>query len=494
VKQSRVQWIGCAAVLAACQKDVPIDVSVIGPSGANPFTGAMGATRVRIGFEGDAMSVREVSVTSGAQFNLDLRPTDPRSIARLRVDVLRESTLLAQGATPGVAWLNVGSQQLRVFVQPTDSVVLAPGGVMTSARADFTLVSARASGAVAYTVPPGGADARPDQYFLPSHTQRPFTFTISAAFDGDTSVVPLSNGGVLLLRAERALVFTDTSTGSVPVNPVPPERRVPSRGDGRRRRRNGLRVRPRRPRRRRPALGAHRPREQPRRRRTRDLRPRDASRARGGPSAAPAHGHRRAAVPLVRGQDPACATCASMELWSPGSAATPLPSLGASLDRRSEFEAVCVQIDNDGSCTRLLVLGGVDNTSATPALAARDVLIDGECLRGGASAGPACVRAELELLSTRRRAMRAAVGFDGRRVVVTGGRGPMDAVNYAVDVIDATDVAMLRRVPGDRAIPAADPAVLAMADGTVLIAGGIDRETNRATANLWFVRGPLSPL
>lgn len=494
MKQSRVQWIGCAAVLAACQKDVPIDVSVIGPSGANPFTGAMGATRVRIGFEGDAMSVREVSVTSGAQFNLDLRPTDPRSIARLRVDVLRESTLLAQGATPGVAWLNVGSQQLRVFVQPTDSVVLAPGGVMTSARADFTLVSARASGAVAYTVPPGGADARPDQYFLPSHTQRPFTFTISAAFDGDTSVVPLSNGGVLLLRAERALVFTDTSTGSVPVNPVPPERRVlraamvvadvgtdyayvlGGRDDGGLRSARIDRVN---------NLGDVEPvtyaLATPRARAgVLQLRPRTAT-------AAPLY-------LLYGGQDPACATCASMELWSPGSAATPLPSLGASLDRRSEFEAVCVQIDNDGSCTRLLVLGGVDNTSATPALAARDVLIDGECLRGGASAGPACVRAELELLSTRRRAMRAAVGFDGRRVVVTGGRGPMDAVNYAVDVIDATDVAMLRRVPGDRAIPAADPAVLAMADGTVLIAGGIDRETNRATANLWFVRGPLSPL
>ncbi len=40
----------------------------------------------------------------------------------------------------------------------------------------------------------------------------------------------------------------------------------------------------------------------------------------------------------------------------------------------------------------------------------------------------------------------------------------------------------------------ARPAVLAMADGSVMIAGGIDRETARPTANVWFVRGPLPPL
>jgi hypothetical protein len=33
-----------------------------------------------------------------------------------------------------------------------------------------------------------------------------------------------------------------------------------------------------------------------------------------------------------------------------------------------------------------------------------------------------------------------------------------------------------------------------MADGSVMIAGGIERETNRPTANVWFVRGPINPL
>lgn len=484
---SFLRLLPIAALFAACQKDVLVDVSVVGPSGANPFAGAMGATKVRIGFEDDPMSVREVSVSAGARFNLDLRPTDPRSISRLRVDVFRDTTVIAQGATPSIAWLNVGSQQLRVFVQQADSVVLAPGGAMSTPRADFLLMSAGPSGAMAFTLPAGAQDAKPDQYFLPSHTQRPFTFSISAAFDGDTAVVPLNDGGVLLLRGERALVFTDTSAGAAPVNPIPNERRalrgasvardneysyvLGGRDDG------GLRSA----------------------RIDRVTRLGDVEAVTYGLATARA----RAGLVLVRpsnpptflvygGQDPACATCASMELWTTGSASTAVPSLGASIDRRSEFEAVCVQRDADRACTRLLILGGVDNSGA-PALAAKDVLIDLECLRRP-NAGPSCVLAELELLSSRRRAMRAAVGDDGRRVVVTGGRGAMDASNYVVDVIDARDVAALRLVAGERILPVADPAVLAMADGSVMIAGGIDRETNRPTANVWFVRGPINPL
>lgn len=480
-----------ALFAAACQKDVPVDISVIAPSGANPFAGAMGATKVRIGFEGDPMSVREVSVSSGSQFNQDLRPTDPRSVSRLRVDVLRDTTIIAQGATPSIAWLNVGSQQLRVFVQPADSVVLAPGGAMATPRADFVLMYAGGSGAIAFTLPTGAQDAKPDHYFLPSHTQRPFTFSISAAFDGDTAVVPLLDGGVLLQRGERALVFTDTSAGAAPVNPVPSERRalrgasvagdndysylLGGRDDG------GLRSS----------------------RIDRVTRLGDVEAVTYGLASPRA----RAGILLIRprtasnppkfllygGHDPTCATCTSMETWSPGEASQSVASLGASIDRRSEFEAVCVQLDAEQNCSQLLLIGGVDNSSATPALAAKDVLIDVQCMRGP-SAGPSCVRGEFELLSARRRGVRAAVGTDGRRVVVTGGRDAMSAINYNVDVIDATDVAALRRIAGDRSISAADPAVLAMADGSVMIAGGIDRDTNRPTTSVWFVRGPIQAL
>jgi hypothetical protein len=482
-----VKLLSLTALLAACQKDIPVDVSVVAPSGANPFAADMGATKVRIGFEGDPMSVREVDIRAGIRFDLDLRPTDPRSTSRLRVDVLRDTTIIAQGATPSIAWLNVGSQQLRVFVQQADSVVLAPGGAMHTARADFVLVSAGPSGAMAFTLPAGARDAKPDYYFLPSHSQRPFTFSISAAFDGDTAVVPLHDGGVLLLRGERALVFTDTSEGAAPATPIPPERRA-LRGASVARDSTYSYV-----------IGGHDDRGIRSARIDRVTRLGDVEPVTYGLATARA----RAGILLVRpgdpptflvygGQDPACATCASMELWTPGAAGVAVPPLGASIDRRSEFEAVCIQRDADRVCTRLLILGGVDN-SATATLAAKDVLLDVECLRRP-NAGPACVLTELELLSSRRRAMRAALGDDGRRVVVTGGRDAMGASNYVVDVIDARDVAALRRLPGERILPAADPAVLAMADGSVMIAGGIDRDTNRPTANVWFVRGPIPPL
>lgn len=490
MKAKSVAIITGVLSIAACQKDIPVDVSVIGPSGANPFTGAMGATRVRIGFEGDPQSVREANVASGAAFNLDLRPTDPRSTARLRVDVLRDSAIIAQGASPAVAWVNVGSSQLRVFVQPADSAVLAPGGSMSAPRADFQLMYAGGSGAVAYTLPTGAADAPPDQYFLPAHTQRRFTYTVSAMFDGDSSVVPLSGGGVLLLRGARALVFDDSSSGSPPVNPIPNERAVlrgasvvrdgtfgyvlGGRDDGGLRSARIDRV---------SVIG--------------DLEGVSYTlatpRARAGVlTIVPPGGTATPEFLVYGGQDPACATCGSMERLTIGTGSVALASLGASIDRRTDFEAVCVQRDANRACTRLLILGGVD-TSAMGALAAKDVLIDLECARGP-SAGPSCVRGEFELLSSRRRGMRAAVGQDGLRVVVTGGRDAMDQANYQVDVINATDVATLRRVEGDRAITAADPAVLAMADGSVMIAGGIDRATMRPTASVWFVRGPIAPL
>lgn len=490
MKARSVAVITSVLSIAACQKDIPVDVSVIGPSGANPFTGAMGATRIRMGFEDDPQSVQEANVASGAAFNLSLRPTDPRSTARLRVDVLRDSTIIAQGATPQVAWVNIGSSQLRVFVQAADSVVLAPGGAMAAPRADFQLVSAGGSGAVAYTLPTGAADAPPDQYFLPAHTQRRFTYTVSSTFDGETSVVVLSGGGVLLLRGPRALVFDDSSSGSPPVNAIPNERGVlhggsvvsdgnygyvlGGRDDGGLRSARIDRV---------SAIG--------------DVEGVSYTlatpRARAGVLTVVPPGGAATPVFLVYGgQDPACATCGSMELLTIGTGSTALASLGASIDRRTEFEATCVQRNSDRVCTRLLLLGGVD-ANAMGALAAKDVLIDLECARAQ-GAGPSCVRGELELLSSRRRGVRAAVGSDGVRVVVTGGRGATDTPNYQVDVINASDVATLRRVEGDRTITAADPAVLAMADGSVMIAGGIDRMTTRPTGSVWFLRGPIAPL
>jgi hypothetical protein len=483
--------LGTAALWAgACVKDVPVDVAVVGPGMADPFAGAMGATHVRVGFEGDPRSVRELQVSAGARFDLDLRPTDPRAIHRLRVDVLRDGALLAQGATPPVAWLNVGGQRLTAFVQPVDQVALAPGGPMRAARANFTLVSAGGRGAVAFTLPGGGPDAPPDWYFLPAHRQQSYTFAVSGAFDGDTAVVPLpSDRGVLLLRGERALVTNDTSAGAPPMGGVPPERRalrgaaVASDVDA------GYLL---------GGFGDDVPRSS-RIDRVSELGDVTAlpfalatPRARPGVlRLQPGIGTRPPSFLVYDGHDPACSTCPAIERWSPGAAGVGLERarVGDAVARRAEFSAVCLSFDATGACERVLILGGVDLD--TGSLAARDVLLDGACLRDGASG---CARADFALLSPRRRGPRATLGADGRRVIVTGGRDGDGQPVYALDVIDASDPDAPTRVPGAREIPVFDPATLAMADGSVMLAGGLDRVTQQPSAGVWFVRGPLPRL
>jgi hypothetical protein len=298
--------------------------------------------------------------------------------------------------------------------------------------------------------------------------------------------------GVLLLRGESAVVTNDTSMGSAPTNGVPPERRALRAGavvvdsdyayvlGGR------------------SESGA----------RSSRIDRVDRVGEIEGVSYALATGRARAGVLRLSprtasapprylvygGQDPACEHCAALEQWSPGSAGRPVStattSIGASVDRRTEFAAVCVQFAQDPKCARVLVLGGVDNQ--TGLLATQDVLIDGECLRG---LDPSrCAVSERALLSVRRRGLRAALATDGRRVVVTGGADASGEPVYTVDVIDASDVATLQRVDGTREITNADPAVLSMADGSVMIAGGIDRSTRAPSGAVWFVRGPLAPL
>jgi hypothetical protein len=482
--------LGCALWAVACAKEVPVDVTVVGPGMADPFVGAMGATHVRVGFEGDPRSVRQVPVGAGARFDLDLRPTDPRGIHRLRVDVLREGALLAQGATPPVAWLNVGGQRLTAFVAPADEVALAPGGSMRTPRANFTLVSAGGRGAVAFTLPGGGADAPPDWYFLPSHRQQPYTFAVSGAFDGDTSVVPLpSDRGVLLIRGERALVSNDTSAGAPPLSGIPSERRVlrgaavasdldagyllGGFGDAIPRARRIDRV---------SELGDV----------TSEMSALATPRGRARVlRLQPRIGANPPSFLVFDGQDPACAECPSIERWSPGADGVGLgaASVGDSLARRADFALVCIAFDAEGRCDRLLALGGVD--LATGALAARDVLLDGPCLR---ASGPSCVRAELSLLSSRRRGLRATLGVDGLRVVVTGGRDADGRPVYALDLIDASVPDAPTRRSEPREIPVHDPATLAMADGSVMLAGGLDRATQQPSATVWFIRGPLAPL
>ena len=97
-------------------------------------------------------------------------------------------------------------------------------------------------------------------------------------------------------------------------------------------------------------------------------------------------------------------------------------------------------------------------------------------------------------LSTRGRRLGGTLGASGRRRLVTGGRNGDGHAVYTLDVIDASNPDAPTRLPEPRELPVSDPATLAMADGSVMLAGGLDRATQLPSAGVWFVRGPLAPL
>ncbi|MDP3277727.1 MAG: hypothetical protein Q8Q09_21265 [Deltaproteobacteria bacterium] len=481
-----------AAVLSfsgGCVRDVPVDLRVLVPDAGMLLSGPAAATAViRVGLEGDPRSVRDTTLGAMGTFAAELRPTDPRSIARLRVDILHGTTLMAQGSSPAIAWLAIGGQRLSVFVQPTDTVQPAPSGPLRTPRADFVFLSSGGSGAVAFTLPNGAPDAVPEQYFLPTHQTRSYTFSLPAVFDGETSVVPLPLGrGILLLRGERALVTNDSSPGAAPNAPIPAARRL-LRGAGVIQDTDASYV-----------LGGRAEDG------TRSARidgvselgdvieiPETLAVARARPAAIvlrPRAGTTPPMYLIAGGQDPMCATCASLEQWVPGQTARAIDPGSPELSRRSEFAALCVQRSAAGLCDRVLILGGRDGV--TQGLAPRDLLLDGECLRVGSGS---CVLRELDALLTRRMSPRVALGSDGARVVVTGGRDADNRPVYSLEILDVSDPAMVTRVEGTRELTVADPALASLSDGSVLIGGGIDRDTQRPSAALSLVRGPIAPL
>ncbi len=451
--------------------------------------GPMSGTLLRVGFEGDGASVREVSFAQGAMFALDLRPSDPRSTARLRVDVLRDNAVVAQGASPPIAWAAVSGQILRISVQPVDRVVSAPGGPMRSARADFALVDLGAEGVVAATIARGTGAAQPDEYFLPSHQQRQFSFAVDELFDGDTAVVRVP-GAILLQREARVLLTTGNAAGGDPT--VNAERRLLRAAGIARTTPEEVYL-----------LGGKNAANSLSNRVDKVDRLGNIS----ATSALLSTGRERAGVIRLRyspsgavapvffvfgGQDPQCPGCMATERWTPETTGTPL-SFGPSVDRRVGFTATCVASsvvpDSDITrCTRVLVLGGADGT--TGVLATEDVQLDGECILNGDSN---CVRRSENLLTVRRRGLQAAVGRDGSRVVITGGTDAMDAPVYTVEVLGVSDLANIARL-AQQELTVAHPASIALADGSVMIAGGLDRNTSLPSKNVWLLRGAAAAL
>ncbi len=472
-----------------CGRDISINLQIVAPTDMNPFMGPMAGTLVRVGFEGDPLSVREMAYSSGMTIALDPRPTDIRSTARLRVDLLRDNVIVAQGSTPPIAWSAVGGQMLRVFVAPLDRALPAPGGPMLTARADFSLIDLGGAGVLAATLPPGVATGIPDTYFLPSHRQDPHTFDIREAFDGDTAVVRIS-GAFLLQREARARLITGNNDMLTEPTVVAERRLLRAPGVARSTSEEVF------------LLGGKTSANMLSNRIDRVDRLGNIT----GTTDVLTTGRERAGVIRLRysptasvspmffvfgGQDPQCMGCTSAERWIPGNAAMPL-ILGPSVDQRVGFSAMCLAFapgtGDSVVCSRILIVGGYDRV--TGALATEDVLVDASRI---IDASPDVVLRSENLLTTRRRGLQAVLGRDGSRVVITGGTDAMDMPVYSMEVLGVADLASITRV-AQQDLLVSNPASIAMADGSVMIAGGLDRASNMPSKGMWILRGPATAL
>lgn len=483
-----VGWVFRGTVVAAaitiaagCSREQPVIVRVIAPDGGDPFTVADGATHARVVLEDDASAARTVSVGPDGVFSLEIRPSRSEVIARLRIEALRDGTVIATGATPPMQWQALAGHTVTVLMQWRDSLVPAPGGAFRSGRSDVRLVSLGTWGVAAVTLPPGETmPRRPDGYDLVTHTVEELRQPVPPEFDGDTALIPVRNGTRWLLqRGARAVLYSNDASRPVDdvSSMVPGERAalVAATGVEDTVRGGGWLLGGR------DAAGVLSRRVD----RVNDdgtfvsvLGSLAVARAR--PDVVELRAGNETTLPLwlvmggQRSGDP------WMEVYSPtdvGGTVLRTPEI-ASLERRTDAAAVCLVRDAQG-CSRVLVLGGREDGM----VAAEDVVIDGVCARVG-GAGCTLVTARGSWLVRRRWGAKAALA-EGARVLVAGGYDSVGPVRE-VETVDVSNPSVPQPGRVVHTLTYDDPALMALSNGSVLLAGG--RDASGARGDLWFYR------
>jgi hypothetical protein len=133
----------------------------------------------------------------------------------------------------------------------------------------------------------------------------------------------------------------------------------------------------------------------------------------------------------------------------------------------------------------VLVLGGRTGTTAMPAAAPDDFVLDGNCVRMQPDTTCTPIRSRGQWLARRRWGAHIAIA-EGGRVLVAGGRNA-DGPVFEVETINIEQPA--QPAPGAivATLPVSDPAVLALPNGSVMLAGGTDAQ-GHAVPNVWFYR------
>ncbi len=464
--------------LAACGRENGIIVAVIAPDGGDPFVGPDAATQARVTLQNDAGTTVLADVGAGGAFQIDIRPQD-NEVSRLRVEALRGTEVIAIGMTPPALWSALQGHIIPVLMQYRDS--LTPGPVAwVNGHADFELIEIEAGFVGVFTNVSGANNSfRPEVYDLLDHGRAgDVRQEIQGEFDGDSTVaiVGSSRGGSFpyLLRGSR---FSSYSGRADAETPAPADTIHSDRADA------GI---------------------------VRSTAIRDVvtgggwimgGRDANGPVARVDHYDngfvldrvsdlivprvrpqviqlfpRGSSQPvwLVAGGNPA--GTAFLETYSPDARNNRTLDLGEH-DRR-DASVVCIASDEQG-CLRLLVVGG----RVGSALATDSLVLDGAAIRTAAATfvtatGPALVHP---------RAGASAAYAEGGAVVIAGGDDDAGAVT-SVEMINVTGVTTALAPPGGSEVgtTCARPAMLAVSNGSVMIAGGTHPDGTACTGIAFF--------
>jgi hypothetical protein len=425
-----------------------MSLRVFTPDGGDPWVGDAAATQARLRVEDMETPAQTVAVGRGGTFSLQVELVRPDLRSRIVVEALRDGEVVGSGGTPLAQWSSFGPTLLPVWVQLRDSVAPAPwvDGVRRTRPFLFELASP-------YVAAVGGATAAAGADVFDALVLRRVdgATPVDDAFNRDATALRLADGGVLLVRGCRSVVWnpSDNTVVTPTAHPAPMER-CDVVGSG------ALRE---------PAGGGF---------------------VMGGHTAAGAvarvdrvmpDGTWVAADPLTvardrpsvlrlgendalvaDGQGP---TADYLERWSP-MLTTAQRTLHTGDDRADRRSGAALVAAGDGVA---LALGGA--IAGAAALADEDVLLDTRCAAGGC----AVLLGVRPLLAQRRRDATAALA-EGDRVVVASGTGADGAVAATVEALDVSTPRTPRAGAAVATLPYEGLSMLPLTTGSVWIVGG----------------------
>lgn len=208
------------ALALGCNKQTSIAVVVFGPDGGDPFLPPDGATEARLTVDDQATPPRSVPVAANGAFSLDVDVGNPAVASRITVEALSNGTVVGGGSTPPVQWGAIGPAIVPVFVQRSNSLVLAPWGDAQVARTRPYLLELQNN----FVASMGGATDTSviDVYDIFGLRSVTGAINLDGMFNRDGSALRLADGTVLVLRGCMSIVWNPSTNAVTRPDAQPP--------------------------------------------------------------------------------------------------------------------------------------------------------------------------------------------------------------------------------------------------------------------------------